>query len=196
MKPDRKNQNKLISWQGGSGGGDGDGPITANNYVERARAFIKAKGEEAEGFVIRAYLGERGSLETKDASTPREWAAWMNYFEAKGIKHAFAVHRGMTTVPAQWPEEFDLQWLGHRPAPIEPPPIEHVSPDRRRALAAMLRRVVAAWEPEAKKHAVAAGAFAPAETPEQRLGRLAQEYAEKPLEVSEALRERISRWND
>jgi hypothetical protein len=147
-------------------------PITAANYVERARAFVRAKGAGGEGFVIRAYRGAKGSLETKLAATPGPWAAWMGYLTGKGMPTAFAVDQGMMTVPAEWPDEFDALWFNERPPPLEPPRLEFVSLDRRRELASMLSATAAGWGPSERPRA--------RPTQSRSLDELAREYAATP----------------
>jgi hypothetical protein len=90
------------------------GGVTASNYVDRAKAFIAGNG--GEGFVIRAREGAKGSLATGEPATEAQWIAWIRYFEARGIFRnrsgqiaAFAKSFGMATVPAEWPELFDLE---------------------------------------------------------------------------------------
>lgn len=80
--------------------------ITADNYLERAKSFVALAGG---GFTIRAFDGERGSLQTKQPVTEAQWASWMKWFEAKRIKTSFLVRWGMGTVPCEWPEDFDLE---------------------------------------------------------------------------------------
>ena len=82
-------------------------PITAENYVERAKAFVGAHGNA--GVVIRALDGTDGHFATKQPATEAQWIAWMGYFANKGIPHAYLRGRGMGTVPAEWPEDFDLE---------------------------------------------------------------------------------------
>src|SRR5215475_11200066 len=105
MRPRDKGQKKSTSSPL-----DGDGPVTAANYKERAIEFLRAKeGVEtegprkgmaiADGFVIRGYLGEQGAQATRLDATPAQWTAWMAYFDAKGVPSKFARKHGVTTVP-------------------------------------------------------------------------------------------------
>jgi hypothetical protein len=87
--------------------GSPSGGITAENYLERAKGFVGAHGNA--GFVIRALDGPDGHFATKQLATEAQWIAWMRYFESKGISHAYLRRRGMGTVPAEWPESFDLE---------------------------------------------------------------------------------------
>jgi hypothetical protein len=159
-------------------GGGSDGPITAQNYEERAIAFVRMNG--GEGFVIRAYCGPKGSLESKFPATPAQWGAWMEYFDAKGIKRKFAVAHGMATVPAEWPYLFDLEcpsWVKEAPS-IMPPKLAPVSPERRKELADMLRRVVA------EKNVAA---LQPVMTQAEREASLEARYAADPVKFGPAL---------
>jgi hypothetical protein len=206
MRIGKKDQGKSTSSHGGDGGANG--PITAANYKDRAIAFLRAKeGVEregprkgmaiADGFVIRAYEGEQGSLATKLPATPAQWTAWMAYFQAKGIKHAFAKQRGMTTVPAEWPHQFDGQWVIETPPPLSPPRTEYVSPERRKQLAAMLRGSVAASAPVAATPGLERSR-SPQEAEisrrhhEERLAKLTAEYAAKPPAMGDALAKQLA----
>ena len=100
--------------------GGPSGGITAENYAERCSAFLKARG--GKGVIIRALEGTDGSMETKHEATEPQWLAWISYFGDRGIPHAFAVERGFTTVPAEWPEDFDYEAnASDRSARIAPP---------------------------------------------------------------------------
>jgi hypothetical protein len=81
------------------------GPITAQNYTERAIAWIQQNG--GEGFVIRSELGENGAKATKEPATPDEWNAWQLYYKIKNIPCAYRQKHGVDTTPTQWPDEFD-----------------------------------------------------------------------------------------
>ena len=168
--------------------------INAANYEAQAKAFVKANG--GAGFIIRAFEGEKGSIQSKQSATPAQWAAWMAYFQAKGIKHAFAKQRGMTTVPAEWPHQFDGQWVIETPPPLSPPRTEYVSPERRKQLAAMLRGSVAASAPVAatpdlKRPRSPQEAEISRRHHEARLAELAAK-ADKPLGVSDALAKQLA----
>jgi hypothetical protein len=156
--------------------------ITAENYVERATAFVGAHGG---GFVIRSLDGADGHFATKQAATEAQWIAWIGYFETKRIRHAYLQQRGMGTVPAEWPEDFDLEAptsdRSHR-LPRRPP---FRDPEMCRRLAALLQGV--ARELEAL----------PAKTPtwrEREPARklspeeLAEYWRDKPVQLSSELR--------
>ena len=74
--------------------------INNRNWGEVFGAAVRAKG--GMGFVIR-------NEEPKVAgpATPSEWRAWMIYFEDHGISTKFIREYGISTVPTQWPEEFE-----------------------------------------------------------------------------------------
>lgn len=81
--------------------------ITAENYYERVRAFVKGRGG---GFVIRALEGERGHWRTKEPATEPQWIAWLAYFERIiELAPTFLRSYGLATVPCEWPEDFDVQ---------------------------------------------------------------------------------------
>jgi len=80
--------------------------IDAQNYVARALAFLAAKPGRA-GFVIRGVDGINGSELSREPATDAQWLAWLAYFDAKRIGTTAMVHFGCTTVPAEWPEDFD-----------------------------------------------------------------------------------------
>lgn len=81
-----------------------DTPITAENYLARAKAFC-ARG--AVPFVVRSAEGTHGWRASRSATTAAQWAAWMKWFGEKMIQVDVAKHRGMMTVPAEYPEFFD-----------------------------------------------------------------------------------------
>lgn len=93
------------------------GPITAENYYSRARAFVRSKGllpnddgSHPGGFVIRALVGERGHWRTKEPATEPQWIAWLAYFERViGLPTTFLRSYGLAAVPCEWPEDFDAQ---------------------------------------------------------------------------------------
>ena len=41
-----------------------------------------------------------------------EWFAWLDYWKAHGIHHAYNVKVGKADVPTLWPSEFDPKWKG------------------------------------------------------------------------------------
>lgn len=90
-------------FDGFDGGSRGTGP--AGDYTERASAVCRGRG--GEGFIIRGLNGPMGEEATGLPATDAQWIAWMIYFEARHIPCKFAKSRGMTTVPTEWPEEFD-----------------------------------------------------------------------------------------
>lgn len=104
--------------------------ITAENYVDRARAFIAGRG--GEGFVIRAIEGAKGSMATRDPPTDAAWVSWMLWFADKKIPTQFMKSHGMATVPTEFPDSFDAECpVADRLARITPPPM---SDDSRRYL--------------------------------------------------------------
>jgi hypothetical protein len=111
------------------------GGITAANYLERGVAFIRGHG--GEGFVIRSYAGTEGAWASGKPATEAQFQAWMNYLAKKQIPRAFAERRGMTTVPCEWPSDFDYEAENVDRSPMEPPPRpERGSLERRRYVVA------------------------------------------------------------
>ena len=93
---------------------------------------------------VRANGGEGVVLEGPRAPghKPRQWRAWIAYFET--LKPSMArtyASLNTITVPTAWPREFDLS------APLPPmfvgPDEKLISPARRRELAAMMRAFAA-----------------------------------------------------
>jgi hypothetical protein len=80
--------------------------ITAENYLERAGAFMKLAGG---GFVILAIDGDHGQARTQQPATQPQWVAWMAWFDRKRIARGYATQAGQQTVPCEWPESFDLE---------------------------------------------------------------------------------------
>ena len=93
--------------QSSAAGATASGGISAENYVDRAKAVIASRG--GEGFVIRAIEGADGSAATSKPATEPQWIAWVSYWTDKRIPCAFSVKRGMAAVPTEWPEEFDYE---------------------------------------------------------------------------------------
>lgn len=81
--------------------------ITKENYLDRARAFIRGNG--GNGFVIRAFEGFNGALNTNQPATEAQWIAWGSYFAEKEIPFVFGLANGLATVPCEWPESFDAE---------------------------------------------------------------------------------------
>jgi len=160
-------------FQAGASGG-----ITSENYNDRCVAFIKGRG--GEGFVIRAMQGENGALAAKKPATWPQWLAWMEYFARKGMPNRYARYSGMTTVPCEWPEDFDYE------APVSdrfvspPPPPPPISDDRRAVLADRMRKV--GWQLSAKPlRSPTYDPYAePPKTPEQHLAELKHRFTTTP----------------
>ena len=110
--------------------------ITAENYLDRASAYCVGTGK---AFVIRAVEGNGGERVTGEPATDAQWLAWMAYFDAKGIGHVYARGRGLTTVPCEWPEDFDAEApLSDRNAMLPRPRRAQVSKGRIAGLFARL----------------------------------------------------------
>ena len=78
--------------------------VSAESYPGMSLAFIRAAGR---GFVI---VGDALQATPSMPLTIREWGAWMAYFLAKRIPHAYVKSKGLASVPARWPHLFDADW--------------------------------------------------------------------------------------
>ncbi len=81
--------------------------VTAENYGDLGRNFIKAKGS---GFIV----AQRDSAKRLDGgdtikATPPQWGAWLSYLKRIGYKTEFMLSRDYFTVPAEWPHLFDVE---------------------------------------------------------------------------------------
>ena len=101
--------------------------IDAANYAERAKAYAAARGS---GFVIRAIEGTNGECNSRQQATEPQWAAWVAYFDLKGIPRKFSVSHGLATVPCEWPEDFDLEWTTSNRGARLPRRVVPFDPDR------------------------------------------------------------------
>jgi hypothetical protein len=95
---------KIGKNQTGHGRPAANGHSSRNPYFELAADHARAHGT---AFIIRALDGPLGSWATHEPATEPQWIAWVRYWQGLGIPHAFALSRGMTTVPCEWPENFD-----------------------------------------------------------------------------------------
>lgn len=124
-----------------------EGPITAENYLERVGSFLRLGGVP---FVIRGLDGEKGAFRTREAATEPQWLAWRTWFISKGITRMVRVmdSHGLATVPSEYPELFDTDAPPSDPfarmprrAPVE---MDRMS-GRLSALFSGLTREVGAW---------------------------------------------------
>ena len=116
MKIAKKNVQSVDVLSSGS-----SGQITAENYSQRAVAFMRGCG--GNGFVIRSIEGAKGSLATGEKPTDAQWLAWMDYYRMKGIPYRFAQSHGLVTVPCEWPELFDYDApVSEKTARLQLPP--------------------------------------------------------------------------
>ncbi len=151
--------------------------ITRENFVERARAFVGARGGAA--FVIRGVDGPKGSAHSRQAATEPQWLAWLAYLGRLGVPARAMRARGEATVPSEWPEDFDASWpLSDRGARIYAAP-KAVDFDRKATVQAAARRF-ATWGAKPKREGQA-----------PRAEDWLREYGSQPLSVSDALRERM-----
>jgi hypothetical protein len=70
-------------------------------------AFIRAKGlpQNDDGSHPGGYVAHAETA---------QWFAWMKYFSFKGVPTKFVRERGATTVPAEWPHDFDPAWADYK----------------------------------------------------------------------------------
>jgi hypothetical protein len=153
--------------------------VQPGSYYELATAHIRAHG--GEGIVI-----ERDKAEQR-----QQWRAWIAYFAwlddqttPRGHKVATFQSLKKLTAPTAWPIEFDAS---APPAPLPERPEQPLTPERRRALAAILRQAVAhLGMPEEPRRIGFERSRSPGEAEaarrhfEARLPELAAEYAAKP----------------
>ena len=154
-----------------------------NGFHELAKAHVAGHG--GEWFVVK-----KGSP---------EWRAWIAYgawldeqTTPRGMKAATWRSIEKLTVPTAWPLEFDAS----APPPAPPEPREDLpTPERRRALAAMLRQAVAHLDmPEEPRRQGFERPRSPGEAEvarrhfEARLPELGAEYAARPPRLGPALR--------
>lgn len=78
--------------------------VTDETFWTLAKSFFAAAGT---GFVL---IRDAAWATTEFPHTPREWGAWLAYFDSKGIPHRVIDHLGKGTVPAQFPHLFDANW--------------------------------------------------------------------------------------
>ena len=166
MKAQRKNVTSVDS-----------GEITAQTYVARALEFARARGG---GFVIRAIEGPEGSVATRQPATEPQWIAWMLYLGSLGVPTVYARRRGMTTVPCEWPEDFDPACpLSDRGAVLP----RRWDPGERAAVAAGVQRL---------RDRIAALGMSRRPDKPRSLDELGAEYAAKPARLSAELARRIT----
>ena len=95
--------------------------VTYATYKDQGAAFVQAQGR---CFTI-ARDGDAIDLPIGFEPTPKQWTAWMEYFQAKydadrrpnfvknRRSNRIAVmlrHRGWGAVPTEWPHQFDAEW--------------------------------------------------------------------------------------
>jgi hypothetical protein len=167
-----------------TGGGNGANVDGAGSFYDLAKAHVRFAG--GEWFVA----DKRTNLQ--------QWRAWIAYFAwldgqtfPAGKKAATFRLLEKLTVPTAWPLEFDVN---APPTPPLEPPQELPTPERRRALAAMLRQAVAhLGMPEEPRRIGFERARSPGEAEaarrhfEARLPELAAEYSARPPVISPEL---------
>jgi hypothetical protein len=127
------------------------GPITADNYLDRARRFASFG---AEPFVIRALDGEKGAIRTKMLATEPQWIAWRAWFISKRISTRAMDAMGLATVPIEYPELFDHDWPTSDPfarLPRRGPQEMDRMSGRLSSLLAGLNQEVGAWPGEQRR---------------------------------------------
>ena len=93
-KPSTRTGVATVTTQGGSG------PITSENYVQRAIEYARSHGGLS---VIRRHSDQVQGY----PATHARWKAWMEWKLAHSIRIRGALAAGIATVPAEWPEDFD-----------------------------------------------------------------------------------------
>ena len=158
-----------------------------SGFYELAKAHVATHG--GEWFVI----------DRKKAEQRQQWRAWIAYAAwlddqtiPRGKKAATWRSLERITVPTAWPIDFDAS---APPAPLAEPCEEPLTPERRRALAAMLRQAVAHVGPEQPRDL----GFKPPRSPadaaaarqhfEAHLPELKAEYETRPATLSARARE-------
>lgn len=76
--------------------------ITAENYAEKAKAFITLKGSSA---LVACRSGSCQGVRYE--ADLKRWGAWLSYFKWLKCKTHFMESREFYTVPADWPHQFD-----------------------------------------------------------------------------------------
>lgn len=83
------------------------GDVTADNYAQKAIAFLKISGKSDGSYPI---IRNREAAERDSRTETRErWCAWMAYFHRIKYPTAFAETLGVMTVPTDWPWQFSLE---------------------------------------------------------------------------------------
>jgi hypothetical protein len=153
-----------------------------SGFYELAKAHVAAHG--GEWFIV-----DRESAEQR-----QQWRAWIAYAAWLDDQTTPRGNKAVTwrslenlTVPTAWPLEFDAS---APPAPLPEPREELPTPERRRALAAMLRQAVAHLAmPEEPRRIGFESPRSPGEAEaarrhfEARLPELAAEYAANPPKI-------------
>jgi hypothetical protein len=161
-----------------------------------AGAFPTAGKSEPRGFyeLARAHVAAHGGewFVADRHKTPQQWRAWIAYFAwlddqttPRGKKAAAFGTLEKLTVPTEWPVGFDAS---APPAPLATTPSPPISPERRKQLADMLRAIVA--EHELKEQRAPTWRNMTAPQAEDRLERLAADYARSPPTVSTQVMEK------
>jgi len=126
------------SFSASSGRDDRAFGVTAENYKEKALAFMQQRALDTDtpdhlGVTINKF--KPGWEETV------EWMAWKWYFKVKKINQSYMTVASKYMVPALRPEHFDAEYEpGYVPDGI---PVKPISPERRAELAAVMRAVAA-----------------------------------------------------
>lgn len=76
--------------------------VTGDNFVKKAKNFM-ALNECGHVVAIRLYPG---AVEFRPQ--PRQWGAWLAYWQRIGYRCRGVEARGYATVPTEWPHDFDV----------------------------------------------------------------------------------------
>ncbi len=156
-----------------------DRPTGLDNFDERAAAYARTHG--GKWHVIRS-----DKASSPGHATPAQWIAWMRWFFRHTIPTRAKESHGVCTVPSEWPEEFDANCeASDRSASFPAKP--WMSPQARADLSQRLRTLSADLARTAQPPAPKFGIAKLAETPQEKLSRLASEYASSPVVASSRL---------
>jgi hypothetical protein len=165
---------------------------------------VGGKGKSGFYELAKAHVANHGGewfvVDRTNAEQRQQWRAWIGYAAwlddqtwPRGHKAATWRSLEKLTVPTVWPLEFDAS---APPAPLPEPREELPTPERRRALAAMLRQAVAHMGmPEEPRRIGFERARSPAEAEaarqhfEARLPELQAEYCATAPKLGPALRQ-------
>jgi hypothetical protein len=162
--------------------------INAENYVERAQAFIRAN--RGEGVALRSSDAPPDARTKSLPVTNAQFWSWIEYFARIGVKTKSSRKSGVMTVPAEWPEDFDASAPASLRTYIAPPSVEptdkRIPPIAWQSLIDQFPKSVEKWSAindsaDARDHDDPATRAAIVAHHERRLADLRAEYAASPI---------------